>query len=209
MNTESSQQQEKTWQGLSISNLLTYGSLISGLLGYFFYSKTGNLKFVGLFLCFSFIFDIFDGQFARLFKNRSVFVTKLGSYLDSLTDFAVFGVLPGLAVLQIPSTNLYVHIFTFCTVIFFVICSMTRLGSFHILTSNANYFIGLPTTLSGLCLTICFLLTSSKMILAGVLLVLSFMMISSFQITRPGKKGLMLLAGVAVFIGLIHAQKVL
>lgn len=206
MNKEFSHHEVKIWQGLSFSNLLTYSSFFAGLLGYLLYTKTNDLKYIGLFLCFSFIFDIFDGLFARLFKKRSAFVSTLGGHLDSLTDFAVFGIFPSLAILQIPSTYLLLNILTFCAVLFFAICSMTRLAAFHILTDKTNYFIGLPTTLSGLCLALGLLFTESKTILAVLLLVLSFLMIAPFRISRPGKMGLIFLTCIALIIATFHFQ---
>lgn len=196
------------WHGLSFSNLLTYSSLISGLLGYVLFSKTGNIQFVGLFLCLSFIFDIFDGQFARSFKNRTAFVSELGGYLDSLTDFAVFGILPAIAYLQIPDADQNIEIFSFFIAAIFTISAMTRLGAFHILSSTSNHFRGIPTTLSGLTLSVCLYFTESKLILSCVLLLLAILMVSSFSIPRPQKKGLFILTSTAILITVLYIFKI-
>lgn len=219
MQKHSIESNNKPWHGLSISNLLTYLSLISGIIGYLFFIRTNNLKYIGLFLCFSFIFDIYDGAFARSFKKRSAFVSEIGGYLDSLTDFAVFGILPVLAIIQnqlsilkeiqVQDKHLNLDVLILVSGIIFIICSMTRLAAFHILTNDKSYFVGLPTTLSGLILSLTLLITPPSYVISFsfVLLILSYFMVSSYLLPRPSKKGLIVLTILTLSLASIYLYK--
>jgi phosphatidylglycerophosphate synthase len=65
-------------------NILTTYSLISGILSIYFLKNNNNMYF-GIFYFISFIFDCFDGRFARKYKMTS----KIGDYYDHGKDICV------------------------------------------------------------------------------------------------------------------------
>lgn len=198
------QTNETPIKAIHISNLLTYLSLSMGVLGYVGYQRTGQLSCVGLGLSFSFFFDLFDGKFASTFTERPDLAKQTGAVLDSLADFGVFGILPAVTLLSLaPQAPYEMAIYSFIA-IFFVICSITRLAVFHILSAKQNSFIGLPTTLVGLIISFALFRLYYPWILAVVIFILSILMVSSFQILRPTKVVMLALCVLALISASLH-----
>ncbi len=84
--------------------ILTYLSLISGMLGVIICLHGIGHPFIGIFfLMFSGLCDTFDGRVARSKKNRTLREQIYGVQIDSLADLVAFGVLPpciGMAMLR-------------------------------------------------------------------------------------------------------------
>ena len=75
--------------------LLTYGSLISAMLGILICMDGQGHPFIGVFfLMISGLCDAFDGKVARTKKNRTIQEMRYGIQIDSLADLVAFGVLP-------------------------------------------------------------------------------------------------------------------
>lgn len=92
--------------------------------------------------------DAFDGRLARMMKSTS----KLGAQLDSMADFATFGIAP--AILMIETCTNFPNLFLWGVGLFFMICAAFRLARFNIQKDeetniSRHFFTGLPTTLSG------------------------------------------------------------
>jgi len=128
-----------------IPNLFTFVSLTLGLTAMKFAIENKWQIAVSL-IVFSSILDNIDGKIARLLKTNSNF----GVELDSLADFISFGVTPAIIV-YLWSKSLYVEN-SWAMVIFYAICSSSRLAKFNILsiegTSNKNkikFFSGWST----------------------------------------------------------------
>ena len=76
-----------------LPNFLTICALIFGLQA-FYHSLLENWNLVIIFIIIAAVFDLLDGRVARLLKSTSNF----GMYLDSLSDFVVFGTIPPITI---------------------------------------------------------------------------------------------------------------
>ena len=75
---------------------LTYGSLVSAMLGILVCLHGVGHPFVGVFfLLLSGLCDAFDGKVARRKQDRTEMEKNFGIQIDSLADLVAFGVLPG------------------------------------------------------------------------------------------------------------------
>lgn len=76
--------------------ILTYLSLISASLGISISLNGEGHPYIGVFfLMFCGLCDAFDGKVARMKKDRTETAKKFGIQIDSLSDLAAFGILPG------------------------------------------------------------------------------------------------------------------
>ena len=129
--------------------ILTYLSLVSGILGMFFaYSERPDIAI--LCLAFSGICDMFDGMVARSKKNRTEDQKNFGIQLDSLCDVICFGVFP--------AVYLYFNgvdtVFGIAALIFYILCALIRLAFFNVIETKrqasedgcAKGYRGLPVT---------------------------------------------------------------
>ena len=126
-----------------LPNFLTICALIFGLQA-FYHAMLKNWNMVIIFITIAAVFDLLDGRVARLLKSTSNF----GMYLDSLSDFVVFGTIPPLTIyfwMEAPKNS-----FLWFIVVLFIICSALRLARFNSELSDKpsyakNYFSGIPT----------------------------------------------------------------
>ena len=127
-----------------IPNLITFISLTFGLSSIKFAIEEKWEVAVTL-IVFSSFLDNLDGKLARLLKSNSSF----GVELDSLADFVSFGVAPAVII------YLWSKSFFFDTnwgiVIFYAICSSSRLAKFNVLSyesknkTDLRFFSGIST----------------------------------------------------------------
>ena len=129
--------------------LLTYISLISGVLGMKFAHDGNMIAAVGC-LAFSGFCDLFDGTVARTKKNRTEDQKNFGIQLDSLCDIVCFGVLPAI-ILYFSGVD---SILGIAFLVLYVLCALIRLAFFNVLEAkrqkteggSIKYFRGLPVT---------------------------------------------------------------
>ena len=129
--------------------ILTYMSLISGVLGMKFASD-GRLGAAICCLAFSGLCDMFDGVVARTKKNRTADEKNFGIQLDSLCDVVCFGVVPAVY-LYFSGVN---SAFGIAILVFYVLCAVIRLAFFNVLETKrqmsedgcAKGYRGLPVT---------------------------------------------------------------
>ncbi len=93
-------------------------------------------------LCFSLLFDVFDGYAARLLNASS----ELGKELDSLADLTSFGVAPAYLYYMLSPLE---GIAAMIPPILIVVASAYRLAKFNLLPSSP-FFSGLPTPASAM-----------------------------------------------------------
>ena len=75
--------------------LLTYGSVISAVVGIILALSGSGHPYIAIFLLmFSGLCDAFDGRVARTKKDRTEQMRNFGIQIDSLADLAAFGILP-------------------------------------------------------------------------------------------------------------------
>lgn len=129
--------------------ILTYLSLISGILGIVF-SIQGKLGLAVIFLAFSGFCDIFDGLVARTKKNRTADEKNFGIQIDSLCDVICFGVLPAVFLYSAGLNTPW----GIAIILFYTLCALIRLAFFNVLETKrqqkedgcAKFYRGLPVT---------------------------------------------------------------
>jgi CDP-diacylglycerol--serine O-phosphatidyltransferase len=123
---------------LSILNLgFGFSSIILALESHFTFSCWA--------IIFAVVCDGLDGQLARKSPLESAF----GKELDSLIDVISFGLAPAI----LGYIFIYRHFHPWATIAFFIylLCGVMRLARYNITPDDemGNYFLGLPTTMSG------------------------------------------------------------
>lgn len=201
-----------------LPNLFTLSNAFSGFVSISL-SMSGegsaSLYMAALAICFGFFFDTFDGRVARLTKTQ----TDLGRDLDSLSDVITFGAAPAALVYKWGLTS-FGRLGIFIAGLF--VCAGTmRLARFNVLsrrdeaTGHKNpgkYTLGLSIPAAASVVVFLVLVTHgvemyrtvSQVLVAAVVLVLSYLMVSrirfrSFKDIRPTKKtigAILLIAGV-------------
>lgn len=163
----------------SLANFLTILSLVFGFISIIF-SLESHFTFASWAIIISVVFDGLDGQVARINPIPSEF----GKQLDSLVDAVSFGVAPSLLGYIFVYRDFY--FWATSALFIYLVCSIVRLAKYNITPKEklANYFYGLPTTVSGGILA-SFILIYRKytrlpphFIFLLVVLFLAFMMVS-------------------------------
>jgi CDP-diacylglycerol---serine O-phosphatidyltransferase len=169
-----------------LPNLITVGAISAGLTAIRF-AFQGDFEVAVQLILLACVLDGLDGRVARLMKSES----QLGAELDSLADFANFGIAPALMLyawaLQDMKSGGWI------AVLFFATCCVLRLARFNVDSksddeTNSEYFIGVPAP-------------------AGAMLVLlpmflSFLWFDSLQ----SKSGL--IAAYMVFVGFLLVSRI-
>jgi CDP-diacylglycerol--serine O-phosphatidyltransferase len=106
---------------------------------------THNLMLCGLLIFVAMLFDMFDGQVARIARVTSDF----GAQLDSLCDVVSFGVAPGILLVKMCPQFTEVHREAiWCIAALYASCAAMRLARFNVETDeddDHSTFEGLPT----------------------------------------------------------------
>lgn len=127
-----------------LANFLTTLSLVCGFVSIIF-SLENHFTFASWAIILSVIFDGLDGQVAR----KNPIPSEFGKELDSLADVVSFGVAPSI----LGYIFIYRDFYFWATLALFIylLFSVIRLGKYNITPKEkiANYFYGLPTTVSG------------------------------------------------------------
>ncbi len=120
-------------------NLLTTANLFSGFFG-IVNSINGNFELAAIAVFASCLFDILDGQVARLTGGTS----RFGVEYDSLADLVAFGVGPGL-LMYLMALKPYGRLGWLAAFVFMA-CGALRLARFNVQveTASKKYFVGLP-----------------------------------------------------------------
>ncbi len=127
-----------------LANSLTVLSLICGFSSIIFCIE-GHFTFASWAIILSVIFDGLDGQMAR----RNPVPSEFGEELDSLADVVCFGIAPSI----LGYIFIYRTFYFWATLALFIylFSSVMRLAKYNITPKEklADYFYGLPTTVSG------------------------------------------------------------
>lgn len=106
---------------------------------------THNVMLCGTLIFIAMLFDMFDGQVARLAKVTSDF----GAQLDSLCDVVSFGVAPGILLVKMCPQSTQIHPMAIWTIAaFYACCAAMRLARFNVETDDEDdhsSFEGLPS----------------------------------------------------------------
>ncbi len=210
--------------------LLTYGSLISAVLGILICMDGQGHPFIGVFfLMISGLCDAFDGKVARTKKNRTISEQRYGVQIDSLADLVAFGVLPaciGNSMLRVlPSlpevsrahvTRMagrpFVSIF-YAIMVLYVLTALIRLAYFNVEEETRNdnhegsrqYYTGLPVTSASLIFP---MLLSLQFITPFditafyfvTMLIVSVLFVMPIAVKKPGTKAILVMVGVGACV---------
>ncbi|NMH69787.1 CDP-diacylglycerol--serine O-phosphatidyltransferase [Bacillus sp. RO3] len=160
------------------ANLITLSNLSLG--GFAIISILHNQLNLSLLLIFiAALTDRFDGMVARRLNIES----ELGKQLDSMSDLISFGVAPAL-LLYTAVLNQFDVPGMFFT-IFYIGCGAFRLARFNI-SENDGYFTGLPITVAGCLLTLCYFAIPfvASVLILSMTIILSILMISPFTFRK-------------------------
>ena len=172
----------------AVPNIFTFGNLACGVLSLMM-TFEGNYLWGCIFIMIAGFIDRYDGKVARMLQVSS----ELGKELDSLADLVSFGVAPSILVCLLYNfTDL--GIIGYLLVIIFPIAGAYRLARYNTSTFN-NVFTGIPITIAGSFLafySLVFLIvgkaptnfTASSVLVTVLVLLLSYLMISKFQIKK-------------------------
>lgn len=179
-----------------VPNMLTILALCAGLTAINF-ALGGDFRSAVIALTLAGVLDGLDGRVARLLDGA----TRFGAELDSLSDFANFGVAPVIVIYLWSLSDL--GGFGWIVVLSFCICCALRLARFNVALEDPdrpvwrqNYCVGVPApAAAGLCIAPFFLsflgvegIRDWSFFLALYTLFISFLMIS--QIPTFSGKGL-------------------
>jgi CDP-diacylglycerol--serine O-phosphatidyltransferase len=176
-----------------LPNLFTLSSVFCGFISISLSASSGttgsDLYQAALAICFGFFFDTADGRVARLTKTQ----TDLGRDLDSLADGITFGVAPAIMVYKWGLTS-FGRMGIFIAGLF-VCAGVMRLARFNVLSRReaaaghhnpGKYTLGLTIPAAASVLVLMVVVAhnvhpyriASDGVVAGVVLVLSYLMVS-------------------------------
>lgn len=169
-----------------LPNLITIGAISAGLTAVRF-AFEGNFVLAAQLIVVACVLDGLDGRVARLMKTQS----KLGAELDSLSDFANFGVAPALVLYSWALQDMNSP--GWIAVLFFAVCCALRLARFNVSSkseeeTNSEFFVGVPAP-------------------AGALLVLLPIFLSFLGFESLRSMGI-LIAAYMVLIGLLFISQI-
>lgn len=130
-----------------IPNAITCGNLIAGCFSILFLTLDMPVKAAYMIFVAGF-FDFLDGFTARQLNARS----RVGAYLDSLSDMVSFGVAPGFVMCwlmdratDIPSVTLFDINILPSLAFLLPMCAAIRLAKFNVDDTQKTTFRGIPT----------------------------------------------------------------
>ncbi|EYE89055.1 CDP-diacylglycerol--serine O-phosphatidyltransferase [Fervidicella metallireducens AeB] len=163
-----------------VPNLFTFANLTCGILAIIF-TLSKSYTIAGILILLAALIDRYDGRVARKLNVSS----PLGKELDSLADLVSFGAAPAIVMWSLSLQNL--GVIGYIVTIIFPIAGAYRLARFNVTTFN-NVFMGVPITIAGAIMAIDILivsLNSSHTIVSAVMmLILSYLMVSTLQIKK-------------------------
>jgi CDP-diacylglycerol--serine O-phosphatidyltransferase len=168
-----------------LPNGFTLGNLFFGVFAIVSAAR-GEFRWAGWFVVLSGVMDLLDGRVARMTRTGS----RFGVELDSLVDAVSFGVAPALIMyFAVLNRDGWGWLFSFI----FIACAVMRLARFNIEQGGhaKTHFHGLPSPAAGMTLATYYWFSQTSLftqtnvggwpwhtIVPGVMLVLSFLMIS-------------------------------
>jgi CDP-diacylglycerol---serine O-phosphatidyltransferase len=129
-----------------LPNLITLSALVVGMNSIRF-ALDGKWDYAAACIIISTFLDAADGRVARMLGATSVF----GAELDSLSDFANFGIAPALISYLWSYQRFEFKLFAWSAILLFVICMVIRLARFNVGSADPGsnpklkqFFMGVP-----------------------------------------------------------------
>ncbi|MGX7111595.1 CDP-diacylglycerol--serine O-phosphatidyltransferase [Gemella cuniculi] len=166
-----------------IPNYLTLGNIFCGFIS-ILTATHGYYVWATVFIILAMLADRYDGIVAR----KLGVVSEIGHDLDSLCDVVSFGVAPAVLVFEIflandkPTMTLTVIVALLCAI--YVCCGAYRLARFNVTKMKNGYYQGVPITTCGTVLAIVSLFNLPSIVLLVLLVVSSYLMVSSIKIKK-------------------------
>jgi len=185
------------------SNLLTYVSLLAAL--YACFEAAGHRPHVAAACLGVCVFaDVFDGKFAALFV-RSAQARAFGVQLDSLADAVAFCMTPAVVglLLTLETGNALLPLAAF----FYVVCGVTRLGYYNIVSAGTGGFVGVPTTILGLAWVLLLLAPATPAMYGAAFVTGGMLMLAPIPIRRPNAAVLALVVGTDIAAVGLHLAR--
>ena len=172
-------------------------TIVNALLGFvaLLMVAMGEISSAAIIILIAALVDGLDGVLARNIE-QGIF----GVNLDSFADFISFGVVPAMAgYILINEINSYIASgFTAA----YLTCGMLRLARFNI-SSKRKYFVGLPTTASGICMALLITIQADPRILAGSYLILSALMLSTASYPKIQDRKILISIGIVFIFSIV------
>ena len=168
----------------NIANLLSIVNAICGLIAIIILMiDSSNVAFASLLIIVGGMIDFLDGKVANHLNIASVF----GKQMDSFADIITFGVAPIIVVIS-KFHDYFFHqripVIVLAILIIYVISGIIRLAKFNI-SSERTYFIGLPSTISGMIIAFVVSTLSLSIIQVSVIiLILALLMNSNYKVKK-------------------------
>lgn len=158
-------------------NAITAINLLLGILA-LIYMFNDNLLMAATMIIIAALTDRFDGYIARRYNAE----TDFGKEFDSLADIISFGVAPAaLMYCTVASDHAFAGLICFCL---FTLCGGLRLARYN-LSTDKEYFQGIPITVCGAILTLLVLIApEQKIIVLLISFLLALAMISKIRIPK-------------------------
>jgi CDP-diacylglycerol--serine O-phosphatidyltransferase len=171
----------------ALPSAFTIGNLFLGIISIIL-AFNEQFEWAAILVIIGMLLDGLDGRIARALNATSEF----GKELDSLSDVISFGVAPAFIMY-----GTLLHELGWAGMVItgiFPICGALRLARFNVMTSNPNYFVGLPITAAGgILATLALyhnLIPASQVFLPLAMLGLSYLMISRIKYPNFKKVGI-------------------
>lgn len=202
--------------------ILTYLSLISGVVGVFFSINGAEPLVSAICLMLCGFCDTFDGKVARTKKNRTEQEKAFGVQIDSLVDIVAFGVLPaciGFAELTrsgrlAAAAPVWRYLMYFVPALY-TLAAVIRLAWFNITAEEQQagttfVYTGLPVTVSSMLFPMLVMIdylikADLSLVYLTLLLVIGTLFISRFRVKKPRTRTVV----IAVVLSVIEILVVL
>lgn len=197
---------------------LTYLSFLSACVG-IVTTLSADKPLVGVFcLMFSGLCDAFDGKVASTKKDRTASEKRYGIQIDSLSDIAAFGILPGVLATYLVKSytendSMAIRVITLAVTLSYMLAALIRLAYYNVTeeerqdseSGSRKEYVGLPVTSAAVVFPTMFLLkfVSEKFFVTVylcIMLLMAFCFLSKVKIKKPGLKGIVAL----VILGVIE-----
>ena len=168
---------------ISLADMITLTNAMFGFLALLLV-LTGSLHLAAIFIFLGLLADGLDGYVARYLNTG-----RIGEYFESLADMLSLSVAPLLLLYatykDILSKGGWQVPVILVILVLSLICTLIRLSSFSSL-KNPQFFLGLPTSVSALFLVVFSELKPDLLVVAPVVMVLAFAMVSPVRFPKPG-----------------------
>ena len=190
----------------NLANFITLTGLASSVIACFM-AIGGNIQIAIMLLMLSGICDCFDGQVARMKKDRSPSEKIFGVQIDTVSDMVSFGVTPAVILFCAGRYNIIPvfgngKLWFICTsliLMLYIICAGIRLAYFNTLAltqkeePKEKIFVGLPVPFSAIVYPVLFLLSAtlpippcvSAVVLVAVYFITALAFIGNFKMKKP------------------------